>query len=241
MRGEIQPRLAIQNMSFLSKLPIKDVGLALAVFLGIHSLWVLAAELVRPTFPVQSVFPVRIPSQDINSKRIAAAMAASIGFVRGDLWSDRVLVDAANVLGDQATPTNALSPDAAEAVTAAAQRALSSRPIDSRTWLVLAALSSNHGDDRAIQQLKMSYYTGPNDRAVIGYRLKLATDFHALDDADLREAARREIRTILLRASDLRAVIAAAYRTAQPKEREFIEMTVAATDPRFAAKLHSEQ
>lgn len=230
-------------MSFSSQIRIPNAALTLALLLGIHSLWVLAAELMRPGFALESAFPPRVLPQDINSKRLTANIAASIGFVRGDLWSERVLVDAANVIGDQASPTNSLPTDGTEAVRIAAQRALSSRPIDSRIWLVLATISSSRSEqhERANQQLKMSYYTGPNDKTVIGYRLKFAMDSHALDNADLREAVRREIRTILLRASDMRSAIVSAYRKAQPQDRQFIESIVAATDPNFVATLRTAQ
>jgi hypothetical protein len=227
-------------MSFSPKFDLQSAALLLALLLGIHSLWVLGAELARPGFAAESNFPAVVLPQNINSKRLAANIAASIGFVRGDLWSERVLVDAANVIGDQAS-INSLAPHAAEAVRIAAHRALSSRPIDSPVWLVLAAISSDRAmqHERANQQLKMSYYTGPNDKAVIGYRLKFVMVSRALDDADLREVVRREIRTILLRATNLRPAIVAAYRKAQRQDREFIEATVTATDPSFVATLRA--
>ncbi len=87
--------------------------------------------------------------------------------------------------------------------------------------------------------MKMSYYTGPNDKAVIDRRLRSAVRFQALDDADLREVVRREIRTILLRVPELRPAITAAYGAANANDRAFIEATVAATDPNFAASLRA--
>jgi hypothetical protein len=87
--------------------------------------------------------------------------------------------------------------------------------------------------------LKMSYYTGPNDKAVMAHRLKSVVRFQALDDPDLREAVRREIRTILLRVPELRSTIVAAYAEAQPQDRDFIEAAAAATDPNFAMTLRA--
>jgi hypothetical protein len=224
-------------MSPFSKLQIRSVALGLALFLAIYSLWALVAEIQRPGYALQPNFPPKIAAEEVSSKRLSANVAASIGLVRGDLWADRVLVDAANVLADQAPAS--FGTDAREAVQGAAQRALLARPIDSRVWLILAALSADRSPERASQQLKMSYYTGPNDKAVIGYRLAFAAQSRMLDDPDLREAMRREIRTILLRAPDLRPVIVAGYRKAQPKDREFIEKTAGAIDGNFAATLRS--
>jgi hypothetical protein len=228
-------------MPLSSKFNIPIAALVLALLVGIHTLWVLAAEIARPGLALGSTFPTQVPPQDINSDRLTTEIAASIGLVRGDLWSDRVLVDAANVIGDQDAPATSFTAKDAETVQTAAERALSLRPLDSRVWLVLAALSSSRvgQHDRANRQLKMSYYTGPNDKAVIGHRLEFVMKSHALDDADVRELIRREIRTILLRAPELRPAIAAAYRKAQPQDRKFIEATVSATDPNSVAILQA--
>jgi hypothetical protein len=230
-------------MLFPPKTHLDSAALALALLLGIYSLWVLSAEFVRSGLALEPTFPTSISPQDINSKRLAANIAASIGLIRGDLWSERALVDAASVIEDPGTPTTVLTAEAAASERAAAERALSWKPIDSRVWLVLAAISSDRAGqhERANQQLKMSYYTGPNDKAIIGHRLKLVMISRALDDIDLRELVRREIRTILLRAPTIRPAIVAAYRKAQPPDREFIEKTVAAIDPGFVATLRAGQ
>jgi len=229
-------------MPFSPKFNTKNAALVLALLLGIYALWMFIAEFARSGLALESAFPVSIVPQNLNSKRLTADIAASIAFVRGDLWSERVLVDAANVIGDQDATAKLLTTEDAETVRTAAERALSSRPLDPRVWLVLAALSSGRAEqhEKANQQLKMSYYTGPNDKAVIPHRLKLVMNSHALDDADLRGVVRREMRTILLRAPELRPAIVAAYRKAQPKDREFIEATVSATDPSFVATLRAE-
>jgi len=230
-------------MQFSTKFNIQNAALALALLVGIHSLWVFLAEFIRPGFALESTFPISVAPQELNSKRLTADIAASIGFVRGDLWSERVLVDAANIIGNRDTPAKSFTTEDVESVRNAAERSLSSRPLDARVWLLLAALSSGRAGqhERANQQLKMSYYTGPNDEAVIGHRLKFVINSNALDDADLREAVRREVRTILLRAPELKTAIAAAYRKAKPEDRAFIEATVSATDPSFVAQLRAER
>jgi hypothetical protein len=137
--------------------------------------------------------------------------------------------------------TSVLSTDDQKTIQTAAERALKWEPVNSRLWLVLATLTSSQAGqhDRTIQQLKMSYYTGPNDRAVINHRLKLATTARTLDDLELQELVRREVRTVLLRAPELSPAIVSAYQKAQPQDRALIEATVAAVDPTFVAKLKS--
>jgi hypothetical protein len=67
--------------------------------------------------------------------------------------------------------------------------------------------------------------------------LKLAAQSQAMDNAELREAVRREIRTILLRAADLRPAIVAAYGEGSPEGKQLIEKSVSEVDPAFAASL----
>jgi hypothetical protein len=215
----------------------RATALTLAALLGISTVWVLGSELPRPALDAEFKFPISVSPQDIKSARLASSIAASIGFIRGDLWSERVLVDSANVIDDQ--DVLGKTPQDAEAVRAAAERALLLRPLDSRVWLILAILSSNAKSEAAKEQMKMSYYTGPNDKSVIGHRLKYVVRLLMLDDQILRESVRREIRAILLRAPELRSVIMAAYREARPQDREFIETTTSATDPQFAAALRA--
>ncbi len=233
----------IQSMKFSPKFNIQTAALGLALLLGVHTLWVLAAELLRRD--VGPRFPAPIQTQDINSMRLGSELAAWIGFVRGDLWAERVLVDAINFIGDQDIPTKLklFTPSDTERVRKAAEYALSSKPLNSQVWLIFSILSSAVDTQHKIanEQMKMSYYTGPNDKAVIGHRLKSVMRLRMLDDLDVREAVRREIRTILLRAPELRPAVTAAYHEAQPRDREFIETTVSATDPKFVAVLRAAQ
>ena len=225
-------------MPFHPKFTLKIASYTFALLLSIHALWILVTELVRPRFGPETMFPATVSATDINSMRLAANLA---GILRNNLWSNRVMIDAANVLGEQPTKVTPLTQQDVEAVRAAAERALSNSPLDSRVWLVLAILSSRVDKQHEIakEQLKMSYYTGPNDKAVMGHRLKIAALSQALDNSDLREVVRREIRTILLRAPELRPAITAAYREARPSDRAFIAITISETDPAFAATLRA--
>ncbi len=234
-------RLNLKGTHFPLKFDLRSTVLVLAVLLGIHTVWVLTAELARPNIAEDSRFPIIVPAQDINWVRMTSDAAASIGLIRGDLWSERVLVDASNILTYRAAAPTSLTPQEALAAMSAAERALSCRPINSRIWLAIAALSSGVAAQHAKsnEQLKMSYYTGPNDKSVMAHRLKSIVRFQALDDLDLREAVRREIRTILLRVPELRPTVMAAYLEAQPQDREFFETAVSATDPNFAAALRA--
>jgi hypothetical protein len=62
--------------------------------------------------------------------------------------------------------------------------------------------------------LKMSYYTAPNELALLPLRLNVS--LHAkgvIDDAELQDMVRRDISVILTRAPALKPALVAAYRS----------------------------
>ncbi len=209
-----------------------EIGpLLLSAVLCLFAAWALATELLRSTVGLDDKFPPRFSHEEIDSKRSLAALAASIGNRRGDMWADRVLVDAAVVLSTAST----LTAEQIDAARLAARQALSYAPLDSRVWLVLAALSaSSRGPTQEVHELlRMSYYTGPNEKPIIDARLRFAVRSLAFAQPELSEAMRREIRAIFQRAPDLQPSITAAYREANLEGRAFIEKAVSDVDPKF--------
>lgn len=225
-------------MPMQRKLNLRTCGLALAILLALYSVWFLAAEVIRPPLGPEFRFPAAIPNSKIESIRLAAGRAAALGVIRGDLWAECVLVDASTILNEYISPDDALPQKTAQEIRVMAERAVADAPLSSSVWLVLGTLTYRAVPQQlASEQLKMSYYTGPNDKAAMGRRLALVARFQTIDDPDLRNAVRREIRTILLRAPDLRPAVVNAYRDAQPEARKFIDATVSEVDPTFLATL----
>src|SRR5204863_4940564 len=60
-------------------------------------------------------------------------------------------------------------------------------PYHSELWLLLALLQTQRrsGDPRAIETLKMSYFTAPNDEQIMPLRIYAAATSDALSDPDL--------------------------------------------------------
>jgi hypothetical protein len=225
-------------MPMQMKLDLRTCGILLGVLLALYSAWFLAAELFRPRLDPAFRFPAAIPNSKIESIRSAAGLAATLGIIRGDLWAERVLLDAAKILNERESPDDTMPQKQSEEIRVMAERAVANAPLSSPVWLVLATLTSKAGPQPlASEQLKMSYYTGPNDKALMGRRLALVSRFQSIEDPVLRNAIRREIRTILLRAPDLRRSVISAYRDAQPEARKFIEATVSEVDPTFLRSL----
>jgi hypothetical protein len=58
-----------------------------------------------------------------------------------------------------------------------------------------------------------------------------------LNDPDMQDLARGDVRLILTRRTDLKNAITEAYRVGSPASKTFIEDSVKAVDPSFAASL----
>lgn len=214
----------------------RSTVLVFTFVLACQAIWILTAEFARPSrldlFRKSQSAPI--------ANRKAAAWAASLGFVRGDLWAEYAL-----------TYLDLFSPDGGDGMTgqqlktieqaaAVAERALTLAPHDARIWLVIAGadsrLTSRHKADAA---LRMSYYTGANETELIPLRLFLAVNSKGLIENDLQQLVRHDIRTIITRKPELKPAILAAYRHAPALGRQFLEDTLKQIDPTMLEKLRT--
>jgi hypothetical protein len=168
---------------------------ALAVLLGGHAAWMLTLEMMRPS---PRSFPIA-DTVSTNWDRDWAAAAAQLGVIRGDLWADDAILLASGLLDEKAAGTAGRAPQALEAARGVAERAARLAPHDSRMWLLLAAIDARL-ERRPEAMLKMSYYTAPNDVALMALRLQIATRSEAISDPDLQVLVSGEMRSILKKA-----------------------------------------
>jgi len=209
--------------------------LLFAALLGVQGLWLLTTEILRPNLPYMPA--TEADAGAITGRRMAAGVAADIGSMRGDLWTNFAIAQAADFFVDNQTirsTSSALDSARDAAITAAALA-----PTDSRLWLLLALIAErSKASERVISEyLKMSYYTAPNTVALISSRLPLATRSVALADRDLQGLVDREIQTIMLRRPDLKPTLLAAYQKASPEGQRFIDAKVRDLDKTFAATI----
>ena len=117
----------------------------------------------------------------------------------------------------------------------AVKSALKIGPHDSRMWLVLALLQarSNLGDPLIAESLKMSYLTGPNRAELIPARLDTVTLSNALNDPDLKELARSDVRAILTQFPDQRQALVSDYVRGSSIGKAFLEESARTFDPKF--------
>jgi hypothetical protein len=213
--------------------------LAFAFPLGCLAAWILVAEIKRPR-TIEFTSDAQSAAASYK-QRDAALMAARIGLVRGDLWSE-----AAVAYGDMlwnedknASSANVVPFERTRAVT---ELAIAYAPHDTRLWLLLAAnyFRFDWLNERASASLKMSYFTGLNTIAVIPQRLLLAIQNRALEDEEFQEFVRHDIRIAVSHKSELMPALVAAYKDAPLSGRQFIEKSLAEFDPSVLASVRSE-
>jgi len=196
---------------------------------SVTNLW---AEILRPA---PSAFPdssAAIPSAgEIDLARRAARIAPG----RSELQADAALALAAEALHGAGGYRSDLNQEAQ----GAARQALAAGPLDSRLWLVLARLQAQQAlrDPRIAETLKLSYFTGPNLGNLMPARLASVVAGDGLNDPDLRELARGDVRLILTRHPALKPGLITAYRSAAPQGQQFLEESIKSIDPKFETSL----
>jgi hypothetical protein len=204
---------------------------AFTAILVVQAAWLLSVELVRPHIPY---FPVdRSSALAAQSKSVGAGIAAAVGLVRGDLWTDESMTLAggqiAELFGGRATD----EPGVTERIEIAALHAARLSPHDSRAWLLLAsaALRLGRPDRDVADDLKMAYYTGPDEAALMPLRIRIATRLNIGGNDELQDLVAQDLDAMVLRHPELKADIAAAYTQASPSGKRLIEATLAKLDP----------
>jgi hypothetical protein len=213
--------------------------LIFAGVLAVQAAWLVTAESIRPILPY---FPQDKASEErVAAARSAAVTAASIGWVRGDLWTDAAIALSSGLTSEVAGESDPQMMPPRDQARAVAQRAARLSPHDSRTWLLLAALDSRFDwpNSEFANRLKMSYFTGPNELALTPLRIRIATRSTAISDAELQILVAQEIRTIILRHQDQKPSLLAAYRDASTEGKQFIEATVGDLDKNLLAAIRA--
>ena len=214
--------------------------LGFAFLLGCQAMWILVAEIFRPS---ASIFPVRAQAAAAAAaQRDQAALAARFGLIRGDLWAEYALTYFDIIWSSDLNSINAQAPTTIYQAREIADRALAFAPYDARMWLVLAGIDARFDrlkPNMAIE-LRMSYYTGSNEIDLIPLRLFLAVQSNALADRDFRQLVRHDVTTIVTRKPELKPAILVAYRNAAPDGQQFLEETLREIDPTLLATFQSK-
>ena len=194
----------------------------------------LVAEFKRPP---PSPLPAR-GSKGPSADQVSAARSTSeIAPYRSDLKAEYAIA----LAGQALDAGNASKAPGNQAAQDAVRSTLAIGPHDSRMWLVLALLQArrNPHDPLIAESLKMSYFTGPNRAELIPARLDAVTLNDALNDADLKELARGDVRAILMQGPNQRQALINDYLRAAPLGKTFLEESSKMIDPKFSDALRS--
>lgn len=210
------------------------LALIISVFVGGLSVSNLAAEFLREDpFPLPSRTGAPPPPHQISS----AGQASAIAPFRSDLKAEYALALAGQALKSENTGRAQNDERAQDAV----KSALKIGPHDSRMWFVMGLLQAraDPGDPRIAESLKMSYLTGPNRADLIPARLDTVTLGQSLNDPDLKELARSDVRVVLTRFPDLRPALVNDYVRGSSIGKAFLEDSARTFDPKFVDSLRS--
>ena len=210
------------------------LALIIVVFVAGLSISSLVAEFLRlDPLPLPSRTSTALAPHQISSARQASAIAP----FRSDLKAEYAVALAGRTLKSEYTGRSQSDEQAQDAV----KSALKIGPHDSRMWLILALLQARTdlGDPRIAESLKMSYLTGPNRADLIPTRLDTVTLGQSLNDPDLKELARGDVRVILTQFPDLRQALVNDYVRGSSIGKAFLEESVRMFDPKFADSLRS--
>ena len=170
--------------------------------------WVSIPELVAPP---RLPFPAGADAAGAQTFRGRARLAARLAAVRGDLWADYAAASSEGLQNDIAGDLSPTTTDAVAGARVAADRAVRLAPHDARMWLLIAAIDARLDwfNRRVEAPLKMSYYTGTSDPALMGLRLLVAARLEAISDPDLQLLVSGRTRTIVRSIPVLRPAIVA--------------------------------
>ena len=216
-------------MNAPSRVAFRLATFLFAVLLGAQSIWLLLAEVSRPRV-------VRLPTDPATAaaaamQRNAAAAAADVGVIRGDLWAGSAFTYADLLFAKTSPDANADTTQSLARARANLLHAVLDAPHQSGAWLLLAGLSLDYPskDFDAVETLKMSYYTAPSDQDLMPLRLRFAIRSDAFNDFEMRQFITRDLREFLTRKQ--KDVIAQAYNAASPAGKRFIEQIIKDVDP----------
>jgi hypothetical protein len=209
--------------------------LAFAGVVGVAAAWLLAPEATRPA---PRAFPSDAAAAAASAQdRSAATRAARLGAVRGDLWAQAALTYADLVWSEGDGGAAAHATQVFDTARAVAETAATESPHDARTWLLLASLEARMDwvTRRGASLLRMSYYTGPNETALVPLRLATFGRIDASGDEDLQQLVRRELANVVNKRPEQKGAIVAAYREALPAGKRFFEDALRDLDPKLLA------
>ena len=202
------------------------IGLgSVAVVLIVQTIWLFA----RPSYP--RGFPVEALVANQATRQALLRPLSSSQRGDDDLRPGRLAPAQQPAVNEAAAskPENGANPAALDALA----RALQSSPVRGDLWLMLAALSKERRPAKydVTALLKLSYYTAPNDFALLPLRLTVALgEVSGASEPELRELVQRDVKIALTKQSSLRPALVAAYQSASAEGKVLVDDLISEWD-----------
>ncbi|WP_051380415.1 hypothetical protein [Bradyrhizobium sp. WSM1743] len=209
------------------------IGLgSIAVVLIAQTVWLLAQPSYPGGLPVEALAASQAARQSLPRAPVPNSLRGD-----GDLRPGRLTPAPQPAANETATSRPEIGIDPAAPTVLA--RALQYSPLRGDLWLMLAALSR---EQRSVEYdvpalLKLSYYTAPNDLALLALRLTVALgDVSVVSEPELRELVQRDVKIALTKQPSLRPALVAAYQSASAEGKGLVDNLISEWD---AAALQS--
>lgn len=205
-----------------------------AVLLAMQAIWIILAEYYHPHRIDLPVVPqanrIAVPEQE------NAGRAASLAVLRGDLWAESAFTHSDLLWGEPAT-----APGTNENTRQEIEQALRYSPHRADVWLMLAAMADRYNWQQYQPNalLKMSYFTAPSEPALFPLRMRASLRANAIQDPEIQDMVKRDIRMIITRSPALKPALATAYRTSSAEGKAFLDRTISEIDPVYLAVIRA--
>lgn len=204
--------------------------LTFAPLLAMQAIWIILAEYYHqhrihlPVDPQAS----SIASQEQEN----ATRAASLAVIRGDLWAESAFTYSA-LLWREPAPAPGAHDNASKESQMNIERALRYSPHRGDVWLMFAAMADRYSwpNYQPSSLLKMSYFTAPNELSLFPLRLRASLRPNALQDPEIQDMIRRDLRVVITKVPALKPALVTAYRASSAEGKAFLDRTVLEIDP----------
>jgi hypothetical protein len=212
--------------------------LAFASILAMQAIWIIPAEYYHqhriplPTDPEAS----NIASQEQENANQAAALA----MFRGDLWAESAFTHS-DLLWKEPATVSAANENVRKETQIDIEYALRYAPSRGDVWLMLAAMADRYNwrNYQPNSLLKMSYFTAPSDLSLFPLRIKVSLRANAIQDPDIQDMIRHDIRVVVTKLPKLKPALATAYRSSSVEGKAFLDRTISEIDPAYLAVMRT--
>lgn len=211
--------------------------LVFASLLAMQAIWISLAEYYHPYRIHLPVVPqanrIAIHEQE-NAKR-----AAALGMFRGDLWAESAFTRSDLLWGEPAATS--ANENARKESQMDMERALRYSPHRGDVWLMLAAMADRYNwqEYQPNALLKMSYFTAPSELSLFPLRVRASLRPNAIQDPEIQDMVRRDIRVIVTKSPALKPTLATAYRTSSAEGKAFLDRAMSEIDPVYLAVIRA--